>query len=251
MLTVRDDHLSLQLVGVTFDIVVLDSGCTNTAPVKVWLEEYVKMLSGSNKKCVEDLSAADIFQLGDGMGVAASKKNLVLALIGENRFMFNANVIDKYISLAKSKGHKVSRHNNRFYKDEATMVAEKLSLTTTASGYYCISIYPTIIQDNLPNKGKTTLNVIDTFRNIVHAEKRRKAKDYILNLHVHSKIRLLKLITDAGLKDKVFKRQLENIFEECEVKKKVGGLAPLKVFNHVQSACISKITYTTKHGFYI
>ena len=35
------------------DIAVLDSGCTKTVAGKVWLEEYVKMLSESDKKNVE------------------------------------------------------------------------------------------------------------------------------------------------------------------------------------------------------
>lgn len=56
-----------------FDIAaVLNSGCTKTVTGKVWLEEYVKMLSESNKKCVEYLPTADILQFGDGKGVVSS-----------------------------------------------------------------------------------------------------------------------------------------------------------------------------------
>ena len=44
---------------------VLDSECTKIVAAKVWLEEYVKILSEPDKKCVEYLATDDIFQFGD------------------------------------------------------------------------------------------------------------------------------------------------------------------------------------------
>lgn len=106
LLNTRDDDSLLQLVGEVFGMAVLDSGCMRTVVGRVWLEENVKMLSESNKKCAKHLPTEDIFWFGDGKEVVASKEVLLFPLIGEKRIVINAKVVDT--SPAKSKEHEVS-----------------------------------------------------------------------------------------------------------------------------------------------
>ena len=121
------------------------------------------------------------------------------------------------------------------------MLTSKLSLATTASGHYCIPIYSMITQDNSLSKGKITLTVTDAFRNNTPAKKRSKSKKLHIQLAHASKERLLKFITDTGLKDKLFKKEIENVCDVCELCKKykkaplkpIVGLPIAKVFDYI------------------
>ena len=170
---------------------VLDSGCTKTVAGEVWLEEYIKMLSEADKKLVEYLPTKDVFRFGDGKEVVPSKKVLVPAVIGKKRVTISANVVDNKIPLLLSKkSMKLADTTMDFTKDEVTMLGETLSLATTASGHYCIPIYPTILQDDSGAKGKIILSDTDTFQNMTQLEKRRKAKKLHVQFAHASKERL-------------------------------------------------------------
>ena len=129
-----------------------------------------------------------------------------------------------------------------FTRDEVTMLADKLSLATTASGYYCISIYPKIIHDNLPKVKPHWMSLIL----LEISSMLTKSQKLHIQFTCTSKVDYWNLLLI-----------LENICEESEVYEKMASLKPVvglalaKLFNQVRSAWISKITYKTKHGFWI
>ena len=101
----------------------LDSGCMKTVVGRVWLEENVKTLSESNKKCAKHLPTEDIFWFGDGKEVVASKEVLLFPLIGEKRIVINAKVVDNNILLLLSqKSMRLADTTMDFTKDEVNML---------------------------------------------------------------------------------------------------------------------------------
>lgn len=156
---------------------VLDSECTKIVAAKVWLEEYVKILSEPDKKCVEYLATDDIFQFGDWKEDVASTKVLAPALISEKRVMISVTVVDNNIPLPLCQYRMKLTHTTMYFmKDEVTMLWKKLFLATPVSGHYYTPIYPVIIQDDSSCKGKITLTITDTFRNNRPVEKGGKPK---------------------------------------------------------------------------
>lgn len=63
-----DDHSLSRLDGETFGVAAIDNGCTKIVVGKVWLEEYVKMLSESDKNLL------NIYQLKNYSGLEVERR---------------------------------------------------------------------------------------------------------------------------------------------------------------------------------
>ena len=65
------------LVAETFNMALLDSGCTKTVCGEAWLQHCVQSLSYNEYKQLETLESTNIFKLGDNKVIKRSLKLLV------------------------------------------------------------------------------------------------------------------------------------------------------------------------------
>ena len=72
LLNSKPDRMK-NLIGESFGMAVLDSGCTKSVTGEMWLDEYLQTLSEQDRLQVSERSNDATFRFGDGVEVTSSK----------------------------------------------------------------------------------------------------------------------------------------------------------------------------------
>ena len=204
------------LVGETFGMAVLDSGCTKTVVGQVWLEEYLKTLTDTDSKRVKFGRSDECFRFGDGEKVQAVKQATFPVQIGGVDALVNAHVVENNIPLLLSRQSlKKADAVMDFSKDKVVMLGETVSLHTTKSGHYCIPLSKTIISESV--EPHFTLTVSSAFEGLSANEKKAKAQKLHVQFAHATKDKLLKLVHSSGYKNTEFDAILVDVCDNCSV----------------------------------
>ena len=191
---------------------VVDTGCNVNVCGKKWLEEYVDMLDEYEKGLIKEYRTDKCFRFGDGESMKAHKRMKIPGYIGKEKLEIETEVIMSDIPLLLSK---------TFMKELRVVIdlgddrihwkrGEIETLKITSTGHYAIDI----------SKGKNFENDMNFVRYVMYTHGGEKAKGKALKLHrqfAHpSKERLIKLIKDAGIRDKELEEELKKVGENCE-----------------------------------
>ena len=75
------------VIGESFGMAVLDSGCTKSVTEQIWLDEYLQTLSEQDRLQVSERSNDATFRFGGGVEVTSSKLVKFPAVIGSQKFL--------------------------------------------------------------------------------------------------------------------------------------------------------------------
>ena len=239
---VKDQYMSTFL-SETFNSAILDSGCSKTVCGKVWYEQYCNSISEKNLK-IEELESMSKFKFGNGQSFQSVKKVLIPAKIGTKNVKIETDVVEAEIPMLLSKASmKKANAKLDFVQDSVVMFGEAMKLNFTTSGHYMIDL-------NAGNLEKDEHSL--TLFNMQTAYEKDKEK-MASKLHTqfgHATCdRIMQLIKDAGIEDKVFESKLKTVVESCEICQRykkpkprpVVGFALAKDFNEVVSVDLKEI----------
>ena len=185
---------------------ILDSACTKTVAGEQWINEFVSVLPENEYKQAKgsERKSKSIYRFGDGVETKGVCTIDLPVVIGTKKHVIEVDVVNNDIPLLMSKpemtklGMKID-----FSKNQAEVCGEVLSLNSTTSGHYCIPL------SYFVSEKCNFVFRIDQVCGSTIEEKRKKA----LKLHRQfchaSSERLIRLLDNAGCKDKEFIQEIQ------------------------------------------
>ncbi|KAL5262651.1 hypothetical protein ACHWQZ_G008148 [Mnemiopsis leidyi] len=209
---VGNEAEDILLLGETINKAVLDSGASRTVCGKEWYDCYVDSLSQETKAGLKELPSNTVFKFGVGKLKADKVVHLPVKLC-DKEILLEVHVVQTDIPLLlslqtmKKMGMQIDFERDRVALDEGTY-----GLEITSSGHYTLSltqgmeknpdVYVSVpIQDgeSEPNTN-TKKKALKLHRRFAHAKSKR----------------IIKLLENAGKKDKNLEKELEKLDQSCE-----------------------------------
>ena len=163
------------LVKESLGMGVLDSACTKTVTGETWLRAFVDTLSEQDKTLVK-YSTTDIrFKFGDGMEVVENRKVTFPVIIGRNKVMIEASVVNNEIPLLLSKAAmKRAGVLLDFVNDTARVLDDIVDLVSTSSGHYCVPLTNMLLNEKVCSRVSIVLHTA-AIESLTKEQKRVKA----------------------------------------------------------------------------
>ena len=102
LLNSKPDRMK-NLIGESFGMAVLDSGCTKSVTGEMWLDEYLQTLSEQDRLQVSERGNDATFRFGDGVELTSSKLVKFPVVIGSQKFFIEADVVKNELPLLLSR----------------------------------------------------------------------------------------------------------------------------------------------------
>ena len=217
---------------------ILDTACTKTVAGQTWIDEYLQLLSETERNTVEKsaTSSKTLYRFGDGIESRSKKVIRIPMNIYGKQITVEVDVVDNEIPLLISRPT-MSRLgmvvDTRQHCVEIDGKVFKLEFNT--SGHYVIPV---------SEWADESCNVVFHLENLTKYTKPEKFKK-AMKLHrqfAHaSKERLIRLLKNGGCSDKEFLNAIEECCENCQFcqkykqpkSKPVVGLPKSEQFNEV------------------
>ena len=249
-----------KLVGESFSGGVLDCGCTKSVCGVAWYEEYLKTLSGNDRKLVVTKASKVPYKFGPGEVVYSHLSVKLPIYIGDQKGMLETEVVNEEVPLLiSSPAMKNAGVVLDFKEDSAVFNGKAVKLEILSSGHYMIPLV----------KPQST-DVKEAFLSFnVDAKSIAEKKNMAAKLHSQfghpSNEKLKQLVSSAGVTDKEFSDILQDHAEQCEIclryRKKnprpIVGMSLSKEFNDSvamdlkffdQSIILHMIDLTTRYS---
>ena len=163
------------LIGESFGMAVLDSGCAKSVTGEMWLDEYLQILSEQDRLQVSERSNDATFRFGDGAEVTSSKLVKFPVVIGSQKFFIDANVVKNELSLLLSRQSMKRAEMIIDFSNESVNVGGKdiIKLTCRSSGHYCLPLTRLLLHDSSLHS-RIVLHAVN-LKTMTVNENRRKA----------------------------------------------------------------------------
>ena len=163
------------LIGESFGMAVLDSGCTKSVTGEMWLDEYLQTSSEQNRLQVSERSNDTTFRFGDGAEVTSSKLVKFPVVIGCQKFFNEANVVENELPLLLSRQSMKRAEMMIDFSNDTVNVGGKdiIKLTCTSSGHYYLPLTRLLLHDS-SSHSRIVLHAVN-LKTMTAEEKRRKA----------------------------------------------------------------------------
>ena len=228
LLNSKPDRMK-NLIGESFGMAVLDSGCTKSVTGVVWLDEYLQTLSEQDRLQVSEGSNDATFPFKDGTEVTSSKLVKFPVVIGSQKFFIEANVGKNELPLLLSRQSMKRAEMIIDFSNDMVNVGGKdiIKLTCTSSGHYCLPLTRLLLHDSSPRSG-IVLHAVN-LKTMTVDEKRRKAAKLHCQFSHASEEKLIRLVKNSNYNDKEFQTCIEDCCNNCEIclKKKSQSLRPV------------------------
>ena len=139
-----------KLVGETFNMALLDSGCTKTVCGESWLKFYIETLSEEEVACIKFEESDSTFKFGDSKLIKANRRVTIPTVIAGTSVDLTTDVIDYDIPLLLSKEAMKNANTQIDFKDDkVSLFGRKVDIKFSSSGHYCIPINSDIHKDKV------------------------------------------------------------------------------------------------------
>ena len=204
------------LVAETFNMALLDSGCTKTVCGEVWLKHYLQSLSFEEYKQVQTFESSNIFKFGDTKNIKSLKKVKIPVVIADVSATITTDVVEYDIPLLLSKeAMKKAKTHIDFKEDKVIIFDKKIDICFTSTGHYCIK-FDNKLSDEKNFKSNIAL-FCTNMQNLSSQEKYKIAlKLHRQFSHPHSD-RLLSLLKDCNINDEEIKSHIISLDEKCDI----------------------------------
>ena len=216
LLNSKPDRMK-NLIGESFGMAGLDSGCTKSVTGEMWLDEYLQTLSEQDRLQISERSNDATFQFGDGAEVISSKLVKIPVVIGSKKFFIEANVVKNELPLLLSRQSMKRAEMIIDYSNDTVNVGGKdiIKLTYTSSVHYCLPLTRLLLHDSSPHS-RIVLYAVH-LKTMTVDEKRRKATKLHRQFSHASKEKLIRLVKNSDYHDKEFLTCIEDCYNNCEI----------------------------------
>ena len=225
-----------KLVGETLSSGILDCGCTKTVCGKDWYEDFVQNMTTEDKKCVQEARSEVPYKFGGNDIVSSYQCATIPVYVGNQRCTLETEVVDIDLPLLISKqAMKSTGMILDFNKDSATLNGEEISLDTTSSGHYALSLTRQrnqLVEMSTPGsseqKPQKAFMAFDVSGRTAQEKKKSAIKLHRQFGHP-SHEKLASLVKLSGSRDEEFMKALQETAERCETCKKYKKKNPRPV----------------------
>ena len=241
------------LLGETFNMALLDSGCTKTVCGEAWLELYINSLPDREKKNVVENKSSNMFKFGDNKVIKSNRIVTFPVCIANVNATITTDVIDYEIPLLLSKeAMKKAKTKIDFSQDKVHIFGQSVDVNVTTSGHYCLALNSKY--DNISQQQASITLFCKNIDNKSNEEKIKIASKLHRQFAHPPSERLLQLISDSGIIDKQLADHIKKLDTECEICNKykkakprpIVGFPLSKVFNETLAIDLKEWSYSPK-----
>jgi hypothetical protein len=192
---------------------ILDTACTKTVAGRTWTEEYLSLLSDSERNMAlkSKKNSSSLYRFGDGQETCSEHEITVPMTICGKRVHIAIDVVNNDIPLLISRPTMTQLGMVLNTGDHTvTLAGKKYKLEFNRAGHYIIPVCDWLNQD---------CNIVlhlDRIRESTSAEKANKAKKLHRQFAHASKERLIWLLKTGGCDDQEFLQAVEKCCDTCE-----------------------------------
>ena len=228
-----------QLLGEVLNMAILDTGCTQTVCGKSWLSIYRSSLSDelNSRLVIED--STRIFKFGDGQSTkSCGKIKIPICLEGVTaNIWLETDFIEKDLPLLMSKSAMKKARTviefNESGEESVKMFGHTQKLVVTESGHLCIPLNNFQLDHSFENHENVVMfSGLYSIPDLTENQKKSVAVKLHKQFAHPASQRLVKLLRNGGVKDKVLLDLVEKVTNECDVclKYKRPHLTPIVCF---------------------
>ena len=206
------------LVGDTFGLAVVDTGCPQTVAGRNWFQNYICTLSRKDKLFIKTKQSTNSFRFGDGTTYPSKFHCVVPIYINDCRHNIGVDIVDCNVPLLLSR-ETLRRAKAKIDISAATILflGKTLPLTISPSGHMCLQVGRSLDIDNVETK-KLLSRVLFTCPldgNSISV-KNKASKLHVQFCHPTAK-RLIDLVKRAGCTDARIFEAIKEVSFNCEV----------------------------------
>ena len=204
-----DEEVYMAHLGETFNMALLDTGCTQSVCGNSWLEIYMKALDDEIVKHLKIEKSERSFKFGDGKVVRSKGKlklPVYLRAVNKN-ISVETDIVDEDLPLLLSRSSmKRAGTEIRFNKDgqeEVYMFGKRQPVHLTSNGHICIPLTKYFLpKDDKCDKEDCEVLFTGNVDKLSTKEKKRIARKLHEQFAHASSKRLIHLLKDGGVDDK-------------------------------------------------
>ena len=207
------------LVGETFGLAVIDTGCPKTVCGTQWLDVYLESLSSKDRNHIRCKRSSNRFRFGDGKTYKSQKRVTIPIFIKDQKHYLNVDVVDICIPLLISRDT-LERASARIDVGQNTIrfVGIELPLINSSSGHLCLPIGRTCNPSHTESK-----RVLDSLFSSPFGFYTDDAdlKQKVIKLHKQFAHplpdKLIKLVENSGVDDPNVSTVIREVSSQCDV----------------------------------
>ena len=207
------------LVGETFGLAVIDTGCPKTVAGTDWLDVYLDSLSSKDRNHIRSKRSSNRFRFGDGQMYKSRKRVTIPIFIKNEKHYLNVDVVDICIPLLISR-ETLERASARIDVggNTITFLGTELPLINSSSGHLCLPIGRSY--DHCDTASAKVLNSYFSSPFGYYSDE-ADLKQKALKLHKQfahpPPEKLIKLIENSGVNDPLVSNAIKDISSQCDV----------------------------------
>ena len=210
------------LVGETFGLAVIDTGCPKTVCGTEWLNVYVDSLSSKDRNHIRSKKSSNRFRFGDGQMYKSQKRVTIPIFVGNNKHYLNVDVVDICIPLLISR-ETLERASARIDvgKNTISFVGTEVPLVNSSSGHLCLPIGRSYDHCDTPSTKVLNSYFSSPFG---YYSDEADLKQKALKLHKQFAHplpeKLIRLIENSGVNDPKVANAIKDVSSQCDVCKR-------------------------------
>ena len=199
------------LLSESLNAAVLDSACSSTVTGEKWISCYLESLSVEKRNEVQRQKSNTVFRFGGGRRLKSKGKITIPCEIVGVKCSITTDIVESDIPLLLGKpAMKKAKIILDLENDRASIFGKDVDLQCTTSGHYCVPLEDTdIISVYMPILFNMLDKPIDEQRHV------------LIKLHkqfAHPTVRrLILLLKDAGIQDKMCEQLVDEITKACDI----------------------------------
>ena len=207
------------LVGETFGLAVIDTGCPKTVCGKQWFDVYMESLSSKDRNHIRCKRSSNRFRFGDGKTYKSQKRVTIPIFIKDQKHYLNVDVVDVCIPLLISR-KTLERASARIDIGQNTIrfVGVELPMISSSSGHLCLPIGRSCDPNRTESK-----RVIDSLFSspfgfyIDDADLKQKVTKLHKQFAHPPPEKLIKLVENSGVNDSNVSSAIKEVSSQCDV----------------------------------
>ena len=200
------------LINETFNMALLDSGCTKTVCGQTWLNHYLDTLDPEMSKKIVTMNSLNSFKFGDNKAIKSSKLVKIPVIIANINATITTDVVEYDIPLLLSK-EAMKKANTKidFQDDKISIFGKTVNIHFSSSGHYCIKLIDTV--ETQPYISLLCKDVTD----LSNKEKQKIACKLHRQFSHQNSTKIIALLEDSGINDRELESHIRKLDETCEI----------------------------------
>ena len=207
------------LVGETFGLAVIDTGCPKTVSGNDWMTTYIESLSSKDRASIRYNRSSNTFRFGDGQIYKSKKRLTVPIYISDQKHHLYVDIVDCCIPLLISRDT-LKRANAHIDIGNNSMqfLGLKVPLITSSTGHLCLSISRIFNANNVETKRVFNTLFSSPFYEFENDSDLNKKVSKLHSQFAHpNSERLVQLVKNSGIDNAKVFETIKKVTANCDV----------------------------------